>query len=166
MPRFPSYLGLALVLALAALPARAAPAGPLERVIDARTIVVAGETVRLFGILVLGLDEICEAGGKPYPCGRIARTGLMDLVAGAEVSCDLVSGEGTTPLVARCRAGGFDLSANMVHTGWALADRRAGTAFVAIEEKARAAGRGLWRGTFTPPAEWRDGSGESGGETP
>ena len=90
----------------------------------------------------------------------------MDLVAGTEVTCEAAPGDGAAPLVARCRAGGFDLSANMVHTGWALADRAAGTAFVVIEKKARAAGRGLWRGTFTPPAEWRDCGGESGGETP
>ena len=162
MSRYANLIPLAIAGALVALPAQAGPSGPVERVIDARTIVLAGQAVRLFGIVAPGLDETCEAGGKPYPCGRIARTGLMDLVVATSVECVPVSGGAEGPITARCRAGGFDLSANMVYTGWALADRVTGTALVAIEEKARAAGRGLWRGTFTPPA----GSGESGVEAP
>jgi endonuclease YncB( thermonuclease family) len=87
-------------------------------------------------IAVPGLNQACEAGGKPYPCGRIAPTGLIDLVAVTEVECVPAFGGGSAPIAARCRAGGFDLSANMVHTGWALADWVTGTAFTAIEEEA------------------------------
>ena len=99
---------LAVALASVALPVRAGPSGPVERVIDARTLVVAGEAVRLFGIVVPGLDQACEAGGKPYPCGRIARTGLMDLVAGTEVECVPASGGGSAPIdrVTRAAAAG------------------------------------------------------------
>jgi endonuclease YncB( thermonuclease family) len=43
----------------------------------------------------------------------------------------------------------------MVHAGWALADRRATDRYVAIEAEARNARRGLWKGTFEPPWEWR-----------
>jgi endonuclease YncB( thermonuclease family) len=45
----------------------------------------------------------------------------------------------------------------MVHTGWALAYRRYSKLYVAIEEKAKAAKRGMWRGEFVPPWEWRRG---------
>jgi endonuclease YncB( thermonuclease family) len=153
MRRNAKWLGPAFATALMAFPVQAGPSEPVERVIDASTLVIAGETVRLFGIVVPDLDQTCEAGGKPYPCGRIARTGLMDLVVAATLECVPSSADGAAPVVARCRAGGFDLSANMVHTGWARADRVTGTAFIAIEENARAAARGLWRGTFTPPPD-------------
>ncbi len=60
-------------------------------------------------------------------------------------------------IVATCSADGFDIGANMVHTGWALAYRRYSKRYVAIEEKAKAANRGMWRGEFVPPWEWRRG---------
>jgi len=45
----------------------------------------------------------------------------------------------------------------MVHTGWALAYRQYSTDYVATEDKARKAQRGMWKGKFVPPWEWRRG---------
>jgi endonuclease YncB( thermonuclease family) len=39
----------------------------------------------------------------------------------------------------------------MVETGWALADRTVSEDYVAPEEDAEAAGRGLWSGEFDLP---------------
>jgi endonuclease YncB( thermonuclease family) len=44
----------------------------------------------------------------------------------------------------------------MMHTGWALADRHLSEKYVKIEDKAREANRGLWRGQFIPPWKWRE----------
>lgn len=52
---------------------------------------------------------------------------------------------------------GFDINRNMVYTGWALAYRKYSTRYVGVEEKAKAAARGLWRGAFVPPWKWRRG---------
>jgi hypothetical protein len=41
------------------------------------------------------------------------------------------------------------------HEGWALAFVRYSTAYVREEEKAPAAQRGLWRGAFIAPWDWR-----------
>jgi hypothetical protein len=54
-----------------------------------------------------------------------------------------------------CSVAGDDLNAWMVHEGWALAFVRYSTAYVKEEEKAHAAQRGLWRGAFIAPWEWR-----------
>jgi endonuclease YncB( thermonuclease family) len=43
----------------------------------------------------------------------------------------------------------------MVRQGWAVAFVRYAKDYVALEEEARAARRGLWRGDFETPAEWR-----------
>ena len=45
----------------------------------------------------------------------------------------------------------------LTSTGWALAARRISERYVALEEGARAAGRGLWRGQFITPWDWRAG---------
>ena len=52
---------------------------------------------------------------------------------------------------------GFDLGRNMVHTGWALAYRRYSTDYVGTEGKAKEANRGMWKGEFIAPWEWRRG---------
>ena len=41
--------------------------------------------------------------------------------------------------------------------GWALAYRKYSMDYVGDEDAARAAGKGLWRGKFIPPWEWRRG---------
>jgi endonuclease YncB( thermonuclease family) len=53
--------------------------------------------------------------------------------------------------------GQHDLNAWLVAQGWALADRSTAPDYVEQEAAARAAGKGLWRGQFVPPWEWRQG---------
>lgn len=96
------------------------------------------------------------ANGRPYNCGRIATTALMDLLAGASVQCRPTKKSENGCAVAYCKADGFDLSANMVHTGWALAAPNARGRYTTIEGKAKARKRGLWRGKFTKPWDWRN----------
>ena len=119
----------------------------------------------LFGIEVPGLGQVCARFGRAYPCGNVARTALMDLVAGAMVTCRPVTGarakqaggltrEGIS--VALCQATSVDLSWNMVHTGWALAEPAYGMRhYGAIEAAARKRGSGLWKGNFAKPWVWR-----------
>jgi endonuclease YncB( thermonuclease family) len=48
---------------------------------------------------------------------------MMNLVAQTRVVCAALDKKRTGVRLARCRAGGFDIGANMVHTGWVLAFR-------------------------------------------
>lgn len=134
-------------------------------VIDGRTLTIDARRFVLFGIEVPEPGQVCERFARAYPCGNVARTALMDLVAGVKVTCrpvtgkraELVSGqdlEGAT--VALCRATSVDLSWNMVHTGWALAAPGfAHRYYAAIEAAASKRGSGLWKGRFTKPWIWR-----------
>ena len=54
-------------------------------------------------------------------------------------------------------ATGEDPNAAMVGAGWALAYRQYSTACVDREAAARAARRGLWKGRFVPPWDYRTG---------
>jgi endonuclease YncB( thermonuclease family) len=60
-------------------------------------------------------------------------------------------------IVAICRVGGEDLNAWLVSQGLALAYRHYSTAYVGQGDAAHAAHRGVWRGEFTAPWEWRRG---------
>ena len=55
----------------------------------------------------------------------------------------------------RCYYRGIDIGAAMVRAGWALAYRRYAKDYIADEQEAKAAKRGLWAGTFQTPEAWR-----------
>lgn len=126
-------------------------------VIDARTMEVAGERVRLFGIDTPDPGQPCHLPKADIDCGHISMTALLDLVAASEVVCTPVPGavpvEGTR--LARCSADGFDVGANMVYTGWALPVRGDPAGYGAQAETARKRGHGMWKGTFEEPWVWR-----------
>ena len=168
VPRI-SILILSLALVVPFAPTRAEIAGP-PIIIDGDTIEVRGAAVRLYGIDAPELGQTCRIGRHAYDCGKIARTALLDLTAGVSVICKLVppdpadasdasgaSDDGPNGRIGRCTADGYDLSEGMTYTGWALALRRVSGRYVAFEDGARAAGRGLWKGTFVTPWDWRAG---------
>ena len=131
--------------------------GP-ARVIDGDTIEIADERIRFHGIDAPESKQNCEWPGKTIPCGRLATTALIDLTAGADVTCKIREKDRYGRWVAVCYdPDGFDIGLNMVHTGWALAYRRYSMDYVETEAKAREAKRGMWKGEFVPPWEWRRG---------
>ena len=154
-------LALALAAGPAGAPARAEVTGP-PRIIDGDTLEIQGTVIRLTGIDAPELGQSCRIGERAYDCGRIARTALLDLTAGVTVSCELAPASpednAADGRIGRCHADGYDLSEGMAYTGWALALRRVSERYVAFEERARAARRGLWKGRFVAPWDWRAGA--------
>ena len=161
MGRYLRYLFAAVtLLAVSCPPALAEVAGP-PSVIDGDTVEVQGRVIRLYGIDAPELGQTCRIGARAYDCGRIARTALLDLTAGVTVSCKLAPAspeDGADGRIGRCSADGYDLSEGMAYTGWALALRRVSERYVAFEDRARAARRGLWKGQFVAPWDWRAGA--------
>lgn len=129
----------------------------LARAIDGDTIEVGGSRIRLHGIDAPENGQLCCAGGNGWPCGRQASRTLAERIDGRRVDCEGRGRDRYGRIVATCRADGRDLGAWLVSRGWALAYRRYSIAYVADEEAARAARRGLWRGEFVPPWGWRSG---------
>jgi endonuclease YncB( thermonuclease family) len=155
---------------LASAPALAEMTGTPE-IIDGDTLELEGQAIRLYGIDAPELGQTCTIQGRAYDCGKIARTALLDLTAGVAVSCRVLAAEPSAgkgaPRPGRCYAQGYDLSEGMAYTGWALAARQVSERYVVFEERARAAGRGLWKGRFVSPWAWRGGarlSAQSGAE--
>ena len=145
---------LALMMVVAT-PAGADVTGK-AKVIDANTLEIGGERIRLDGIDAPDLDQKCLTGnGKPYGCGTYATKNLHGLVVGHTLSCKGRERDGDGRLIALCRLGPFDLSEMMVADGWAVADPVRGKAYVRAETAARARKVGMWKGSFDPPWEWR-----------
>ena len=119
-------------------------------VTDGNRLVMDGREIRLTGIVAPELGRSCILFGKKQDCGLIARSGLLDLTAGAAVTCTPGQAVGDEPAY-RCTAGGYDLSEGMVYTGWAVPLEGAPKAYWRVLDGARARPRGFWRGEFVEP---------------
>ncbi len=96
-----------------------------------------------------------EAIGANAPFGAARYALRAALVGAASVQCHAEDRDRWGRIVARCRAGGRDLGAEIVRAGWARAARGATAGYAALEAEARAARRGAWQGAFEDPARWR-----------
>jgi endonuclease YncB( thermonuclease family) len=90
-------------------------------------------------------------------CGTISLAALEPLIPGVKICCEVV--ERNRSLVAKVFSPkGVDIGCRLVSSGWALAYRRYPRDFVDAEAEARKAKRGMWRGTFVKPRQWRASS--------
>jgi endonuclease YncB( thermonuclease family) len=126
------------------------------KVIDGDTIVVADQLVRLHGIDAPELDQTFQWRGQQIACGTMSLAALEALIAGVKVRCEVVERDRHGRLVAKVFSpNGVDIGRRLVSAGWALAYRRYSMDYVAAENEVRKAKRGMWRGTFVRPWEWR-----------
>ncbi|HEV7255548.1 MAG TPA: thermonuclease family protein [Mesorhizobium sp.] len=131
--------------------------GPVK-VHDGDTLTVAGERVRLIGIDAPELKQTCRRQNGDYPCGRVSRDALVALIGGRDVSCRADKRDRYRRLLGRCHAGGTDLNAELIRSGWAVAY---GAEYRDLEAGARAKGEGLWAGSFETPRDWRTRHGDA-----
>lgn len=137
------------------------PFGPGAKIvsIDGDTLRAGdGAEYRIFGIDAPELHQTCnEANGKSWLCGRAAKTRLTTLIKGGNVTCVTRATDRFDRNVAVCSAEGVpDLGAAMVRDGYAIdLGGAAGNPYRDAETEARDAKRGIWRGTFERPSDWR-----------
>lgn len=147
-------LGLALLA-----PAHAATAV----VHDGDTIQLGSITYRLDGIDAPELDQMCiDDHADPWSCGLDARDELEKLIGDRTVHCDDLGPDKAfrNRHVGICRADGDAASLNrqLVRQGLALSVEPAIKLHLKDEAAvAQADGRGLWKGCFVAPQEFRTG---------
>lgn len=127
------------------------------RTIDGDTLDINGVRVRFHGIDAPESGQTCIADGRRWRCGWQAASALAARISGQSVACRERDRDRYGRIVAVCRVGGTDLNAWLVSEGWALAYRRYSADYVEEEASARAAQRGIWRGRFVAPWDWRAG---------
>jgi endonuclease YncB( thermonuclease family) len=126
------------------------------RVVDGDTLRLGDRTLRLAGIDAPERGQSCtDAAGRWFDCGAAAAEALSRLVNGRSVLCRVQGRDRYGRGLGQCTAGGAELNAGLVQSGWALAYQEDDLALQAAEAGARIAGRGLWAGSFTRPEAWR-----------
>lgn len=124
-------------------------------VIDGDTIEIHGQRIRLHGIDAPESRQTCEAGGEEYRCGKDSAFALADYIGRQTVECEDRGRDRYDRMIAICFAGGKDVGSWMVNEGWALAYRKYSMDYVDEEAEASVSQRGMWRGQFVPPWEFR-----------
>ena len=134
--------------------------GSVPRIVDADTLEVAGQKVRLQGIDAPESGQSCrQAGGQRYQCGDHATQALRTRIGPDAVTCTIEGRDRYDRALGICYAAdGTDLNGWLVRQGHALAYRRYSTKYVPEEEQAKAAQAGLWAGEFVQPWDWRRGA--------
>ena len=150
-----------IVLMLAIFPASGSLAAAAT-VRDGSTIQLADVTYRLDGIDAPELDQICiDEHADPWACGVEARDQLTKLIGGREVRCeDLALGPYKKRHIGICTVEGDSTSLNalVVRQGFALNfEPYARGRFSDDEASAKNNRRGLWKGCFVAPQEFRGG---------
>jgi len=145
---------LFLSLSLTTFPGHALDISGPATIQDGDTFRIGAQVIRLNGIDAPENGQDCERSGRSYNCGAKAENRLRSILRDG-VSCSGDRFDDFDRLLADCRAGGADVSAAMVRSGWALAFRRYSEAYVPEEDAARSDGVGVWAGEFVAPWEFR-----------
>ena len=133
--------------------------GSAPRIVDAETLEVAGQRVRLAGIDAPEAAQACrQANGQRCRCGERATEALRARIGAGAVTCTIAGRDRYNRALGICYAAdGTDLNGWLVRQGYALAYRRYSTTYVPEETQAQAARAGLWAGEFVAPWAWRRG---------
>ena len=129
------------------------------RVVDGDTLVIKGQVVRLYGIDAPEPTQTCRtAHGSRWRCGQRAIRQLRRLTRRRKIECLIKVKDDQGRPSAVCLAGKRDINRAMVRQGLAWAFRDQSSAYSAVEERAKKARRGLWRGKAQAPWDYRSKS--------
>jgi endonuclease YncB( thermonuclease family) len=157
--RFPREIGaaavvVALLLAAFAIDRLRPPTAALTGhaiAVDGDTLRLGATRIRLTGLDAPELDQTCSDARGPWPCGEQARAFVADTLSQRSAACAPSGRDAYRRTLATCTVDGADLGQAVVAAGWAVSDG----GYLLDEAAARTAGRGIWSGTFEPPAQWR-----------
>jgi len=125
-------------------------------VIDGDTLEIHGQRIRLHGVDAPESRQPCsDASGAPYRCGQKAAMALSDFLSRSTVSCQPLDLDRYGRTVAKCFVRGVDIEKWLVSNGLAVAYRKYSGDYIAAEDEAHAAHRGIWAGQFEMPSDFR-----------
>ncbi len=163
------FLLMFVVAELRVPPERLVADGATVQVIDGDSLRIGARTVRLQGIDAVEYQQSCRAPeGGEWRCGIEARKALAALAGKGELACAAHATDNFGRAVSTCSVKGLeDIGAALVEQGWAVSgDGEREGDYVSQQQAAQQAKRGIWRGSFERPAQWRAAHPRSAPSTP
>jgi endonuclease YncB( thermonuclease family) len=150
-----------LTLILTSSAANAETIAGRASVIDADTLEIHGERIRLLDVDAPESAQYCfrssadlETGA--WPCGRRAALALSDWIGQQTVTCDAAKKDRYRRWLARCEVAGQDMGEWLASNGWVVPYRDCKCGVIRdAAHNARAAQLGIWGSAFTLPWDWR-----------
>ena len=149
-------VALAIFLSLTVIGTASAQVTGRATVLGSDTISVRGQVFSLYGIDVVEFHQFCFVDGDPWACGASATRALQILLDPFAVTCEQRGDPVNGVAPGLCTTDEGDVADLMMQQGWGFADRAQTEDYVAVEEAARAAGEGIWRGVATEPWIFRE----------
>ena len=126
------------------------------RIVDGDTIWIGATKIRLHGIDAPESKQTCKrADATEYLCGEMATSVLAKIIEKHWVTCKGETVDRYKRRISVCYAGPYDINAEMVKRGWAIAYRRYSRDYVNEEKFAKNNKIGMWQGNFIKPWDWR-----------
>ena len=125
---------------------------------DGDSFAIGQQKFRLKGIDATELHQICkDENGTDWACGQAAHTALVAALSEPRLSCATDARDRYHRALAICNnARSVDIAADQVRAGMAISSDFYGIrSYGGEEDDAKVAKRGIWRGTFDPPSQWR-----------
>jgi len=130
------------------------------KVVDADTIILNGEKIRLYGIDAPETEQNCYVNKEAWPCGKQATEYLKKLLEEAPIPsllCEISSQDRYGRSIGVCYIGDKNINRDLVENGWALAYREYSRDYIQNENLASKRKIGVWQGDFVEPWKWRRG---------
>lgn len=149
-----AWIGRLSMASIASIPLLSRP--PVEgaaTVVSGDTLRINGQSIRLSGIEAPLTEQSCGGQGREarWRCGEAARRELGTLVRAKQVRCE-IGGGGERGI---CRIGDRDIAAELVSKGHVFAQQGMFSSYGRVEQDARNAKRGIWKGVAERPEEFR-----------
>ena len=126
------------------------------RVIDGDTIILKNKKIRLHGIDAPELNQICyDYVSTKYNCGIESKKKLIFFIKKNNVKCFYSDKDFYGRLLGTCFVNKKNINSLMVINGYAIAYKKYSKKYVDQENFAKINKKGLWKGKFHKPEEWR-----------
>ncbi|MBK8373842.1 thermonuclease family protein [Sphingorhabdus sp.] len=125
---------------------------------DGDSFAFGSRKMRLDGIDAPEYRQLCtDEAGRDWECGKAARASLEKLMLEPDLQCEVEVHDKYARALATCRtAHTADVAAAQVSEGLAVSHEFNGMRdYGDQEDVARTARKGIWRGPFQRPEEWR-----------
>ena len=130
------------------------------KVVDADTIIVNNEKIRLYGIDAPETKQYCYIEKEAWPCGKQATEYLKNLlkdISPPSLYCEISSKDRYGRSIGVCYIEDKNINSNLVESGWALAYQHYSKDYINVEKLASKNKIGIWQGEFIEPWNWRKG---------
>lgn len=142
--------------------------GTVVTIVDGDTLILntgtARQTIRISGIDAPEYHQSCtDDKGQAWDCGKEARSVLDALIKSGGLTCQIAARDAYQRAISQCSVTGIaDIGREMVRRGAAVSGAETsgsryndGGPYLREEAEAARAKRGIWRGSFDRPADWR-----------